>query len=636
MASLEAAIDEEMREVVALLEGNQRPGGRRAESPTARAQSPGSAASPIRSMLDVDAPAQRRSSSRGSTGIPFAMPSSPRRVNPESAYKFEMLPSIDAHAMPKRVSQGGKLDAAAKPRAMSSVYGSSTGFLASSNSKDRHNSVNGPLARSKSGSPGPGRSASPATRMLSPTPPTSASPNTFVTDSGKRIDMDTAYRKLSDSALARSEGGLSSLPNRKGSDPAKGTTAAPGGGVRLATDDDGEDSPAVESSDNGSDSSDWEDGWSGGTKKRERGRQRSRKSSVGTDSMGREVITAKSLLAAAEQERRDVAVSYKVRSLLDPHINVTGPNGERMSRKISSGVVHPHTSFDQGDSGLSTPVHSDHEDELAEIKSAQQLSLNISPIQSNPEAHRCVRQIIRGDYVQFAEDATKGLRRQRVYLVSTDLSDEAAYALEWTIGTVLRDGDTLLAVYAVDEETGVATTDATGAPISQGTTGRQESDHLKRTLSNHDGLPTARQGPSALSNSIMATEANLKAMGKAEKDRYQACVEVSDRCVKLLRKTRLQVRAVVEVFHCKSPKHMITEVIDFLEPTLVILGSRGRNALKGVLLGSFSNYLVTKSSVPVMVARKRLRKHSKYKRQNVRMSNVIAGSNDRLANAKID
>jgi len=45
--------------------------------------------------------------------------------------------------------------------------------------------------------------------------------------------------------------------------------------------------------------------------------------------------------------------------------------------------------------------------------------------------------------------------------------------------------------------------------------------------------------------------------------------------------------------------------IDFLNPTLTILGSRGRSALKGVLLGSFSNYLVTKSSVPVMVARRR-------------------------------
>ncbi|KAH7384557.1 hypothetical protein BKA66DRAFT_441130 [Pyrenochaeta sp. MPI-SDFR-AT-0127] len=637
MASLEAAIDEEMREVVAILEGKQRPGGRRPDSPAARTQSPGSPASPIRSMLDVDNSA-RRSSSRGSTGIPFAMPSSPRRVNPESAYKFEMLPSIDAHAMPKRVSQGGKLDPTAKPRAMSSVYGTSTGFLGSSNSKDRHNSLNGPLGRSKSGSPGPGRSASPATRMLSPTSPTPTFNNTFVTDSGKRIDMDTAYRKLSDSALARSEGGLSSLPNRKGTDPSKGTSTAPGGGVRLATDDDGDDSAAVESSDNASDSSDWDDGWAPTTKKKERarGRQRTRKESGGVDTMGREIITAQSLLAAAEAERRDVSASYKVRSLLEPAINVTGPNGERMTRRNSSGIVHPHTSFDQGGSGFSTPVHSDHEDNMAEIRSAQQLSLNISPIQSSPEAHRCVRQVIRGDYSQFADDAQKGLRRQRVYLVSTDLSDEAAYALEWTIGTVLRDGDTLLAVYAVDEDTGVATTDASGAPISQGTTGRQESDHLKRTLSNHSGVPATRPGFSALSNSIMATEANVSAMGKAEKERYQACVEVSDRCVKLLRKTRLQVRAVVEVFHCKSPKHMITEVIDFLEPTLVILGSRGRNALKGVLLGSFSNYLVTKSSVPVMVARKRLRKHSKYKRQNVRMSNVLTNPSDRLANAKID
>ncbi|EOD46733.1 putative usp domain-containing protein [Neofusicoccum parvum UCRNP2] len=90
---------------------------------------------------------------------------------------------------------------------------------------------------------------------------------------------------------------------------------------------------------------------------------------------------------------------------------------------------------------------------------------------------------------------------------------------------------------------------------------------------------------------------------------------------------------------------MITEVIDFLDPTLVILGSRGRSALKGlniiplanpVLLGSFSNYLVTKSSVPVMVARKRLRKHSKYKRGNLRLSNVLTNPASKLASAKID
>jgi hypothetical protein len=69
-----------------------------------------------------------------------------------------------------------------------------------------------------------------------------------------------------------------------------------------------------------------------------------------------------------------------------------------------------------------------------------------------------------------------------------------------------------------------------------------------------------------------------------------------------------------------------------------VLGSRGRSALKGVLLGSFSNYLVTKSSVPVMVARKKLRKHSKsFKPTNIRLSNVLSNpTSRRLESAKID
>jgi hypothetical protein len=56
-----------------------------------------------------------------------------------------------------------------------------------------------------------------------------------------------------------------------------------------------------------------------------------------------------------------------------------------------------------------------------------------------------------------------------------------------------------------------------------------------------------------------------------------------------------------------------------------------------VILGSFSNYLVTKSSVPVMVARKRLRKHNKYKRPAIRLANNLANPAVKsLASAKID
>ena len=68
---------------------------------------------------------------------------------------------------------------------------------------------------------------------------------------------------------------------------------------------------------------------------------------------------------------------------------------------------------------------------------------------------------------------------------------------------------------------------------------------------------------------------------------------------------------------------------------MAVLGSRGRNALKGVLLGSFSNYLVTKSSKPVMVARKKLKKHAKFKPSKVRLANNLTNPK-RIVTAKVD
>lgn len=300
---------------MALLEGRLPPRPGRAESPqiSARAQSPAATASPVRSMLDIDGPPTVRSmldafplrnSSRGP--VPSSPPPSARSlmgssVNPEAAYKFEMLPTIEAHSMPKRVSQGGKKTMNAKPRAMSSVYGDSSDMLASPRERDRHSSLSGFLGKSKSGSPGPGRSQSPGARMLNTNSlnlmPT---PNKYVTDSGKVIDMNSAYRRLSDAAMLRSGGGLASLPSRKGSNPTKGESMAPGGGVRLATDDFGDDEAAVESSEN-EDSDDSEgDGWGGGKR---RGRRRTRQNN-GAEKHGADKKVPKSLLAAAEQERK--------------------------------------------------------------------------------------------------------------------------------------------------------------------------------------------------------------------------------------------------------------------------------------------------------------------------------------------
>jgi hypothetical protein len=222
--------------------------------------------------------------------------------------------------------------------------------------------------------------------------------------------------------------------------------------------------------------------------------------------------------------------------------------------------VHPHTNFDQGGSGVSTPVDSDVEADLSEIKRAQRMDISVSPIHSTPEAHRCVRTIVRGEYSTFQQEAEQGLRRQRVYLVATDLSDEAAYALEWTIGTVLRDGDTLLAVYAVDEETGTGQTGS--IEIGEGASAVYEAHSLAKTLSNN--TPSTGSSPlhqTIANRSLDEKQPDTASMGQAERERWNAAYEVSNRCIKLLRKTRLQVRVIVEVFHCKSPKHMITEVV---------------------------------------------------------------------------
>lgn len=288
----------------------------------------------------------------------------------------------------------------------------------------------------------------------------------------------------------------------------------------------------------------------------------------------------------------------------DPSIKITPATTSPTTTSTPKKRVHPSTAFD-----ASTPLEGSDAESQSDLLAAQKLSLSMSAIHSTPSAHRVIRQILRGDYAHFQRLAEEGQKRQRMYLVATDLSSESEYALEWTIGTVLRDGDTLFAVYAVDEEQ--ASTDG-AVEIGHG------AESVRDTAAIVRGLPTwnppqqqapASPGPSPLGD--RSASRNPNSSTPAEQERRRLAESITARCISLLRKTTLQIRCVVEVFHCKSPRHMICEVIDFLTPTLVVIGSRGRSNVKGVLLGSFSNYLVTKSSVPVMVARKKLRRHAK-------------------------
>ncbi|KFY87632.1 hypothetical protein V500_06862 [Pseudogymnoascus sp. VKM F-4518 (FW-2643)] len=686
--SMEAALDEERLDVLELLQGLSNkpprqprgPGSPVGPTPLGRSSSPYNAhRSPVRSMLDVvEDPRPRHSSIAGTSssgvtpirsmldiGPPISQTSKSASTSPTDSFSSLSLPPKGLSELPPHQPQarfkGDVTDSyqfsgylksnpgaplaprrntlAGKKAAPAPLPEGVRVDLPGYNARDRVHAMGttGIGSSNKSRSPHNRHSLRSSSPALGPPP----SSNMLVMDSGAVVDKDSAYRRLSDANLARAGGSFSALTSKV----RRRTDSNDKRDQRLQKDytfTGAED--AVESSDEASTD---EDG--------PRGRKSEGRISKGDDHPESKTIgmgraqgqrTARSLMAAAEEERQMIEdkQQYKVRSLLEPEITVTGPGGDRL--KGAKLGVHPTNAFDQeGGSGLNTPHDSDTEQEISDIRRAQRLAINLTPITSTPETQRSVRTLFRGDFIQMQKEAEEHQRRVRKYLVATDLSEEAAHALEWTVGTVLRDGDTLLAIYCVDEETGIiadtgigsadtATMEKQAASIASATHAIPPASISSfSTMSSHSHIPSPLGTPrTGVSASPMSRD-----RPRTEQERHRAVENITERVSKLLRKTKLQVRVVIEVIHCKSPKHLICEVIDYFNPTLVILGSRGRSALKGVILGSFSNYLVTKSSVPVMVARKRLRKHNKYKRSSVRLANNLTGvSGKTLASAKID
>jgi nucleotide-binding universal stress UspA family protein len=678
-------LDMERKEVLALLEGRPKPkpsvqGGMRSASPYATPRSPvrsmldvgnqpapsSPRQAPVRSMLDTTSPPPPRVRSMLDTDTPLSAakpsgtsttPNSPvmtkaslvpvtaghtrsfsdaasnpvefgpraaSRNDPTMGYQFsDIVTRNTGQQLPKRNTQGGR-----KPsgNALSeALRNSDLSGLQIPGESDRKRSWFGGNSSRKSKSPH-NRLGS---RSRSPHVPQMLSPGQAMLDDGTVVDLSNAYRRLSDANLAYSTGSLSALPNRQNSQSG-----------RMIKDYLGPDGEALGSSDEDEPySSDDED----------RGRKKDPRSLnpdvVGQSGDDKERRKSLSLLAAAEEERVTVSKQPGYRSLFDePEIKVTTPLGEN-TRLNKGGGIHPKTAYDQM-STVASANDSDEELDMDDIKRAQNLTCSMSNIISTNESHRAIRMIYRGDYTKIAQQAEEEQHRLRKYLVASDLSDESTHALEWAIGTVLRDGDTLMCIYCVDEETGISGVDNQVPDDPKAM--KEQAAAINTVANSRSAAPSMSAVPDFVRNSIRGDSKNNTPntspapssraggeRGRAEDERRHAVKQITDKVLRLLRKTTLQVRVIVEVLHCKNPKHLITEVIDLVNPTLVVIGSRGRSALKGVILGSFSNYLVTKSSVPVMVARKRLRKQGKYR--GVKPVNNLSNPTARsLAHAKID
>ncbi|KAF8500918.1 hypothetical protein F5888DRAFT_1877273 [Russula emetica] len=159
---------------------------------------------------------------------------------------------------------------------------------------------------------------------------------------------------------------------------------------------------------------------------------------------------------------------------------------------------------------------------------------------------RCTISLTQGDPERALRETG---RRPRRYVIASDLSDESRYAVEWGIGTVLKDVDP----------------------------------------------PSANPGERA--NKL-----------RCQQERQGLAYILCRQATSLLQRTRLNVTISCQSWHAKNARHMILDIVDHVDPVMLIVGSRGIGQLKGILLGSTSHYLIQKCSVPVMVARRRLKR----------------------------
>ncbi|EDK47562.1 conserved hypothetical protein [Lodderomyces elongisporus NRRL YB-4239] len=236
------------------------------------------------------------------------------------------------------------------------------------------------------------------------------------------------------------------------------------------------------------------------------------------------------------------------------------------------------------DGDFMVPYTSAVEDKLdSEFASQLNETIREGEVDSNKAHSRVIQTITRGNFFQLVNPKIK----PKMFLVCMDFSPESIFALEWSLGTVLVDGSVLFITCVIEDS--------------------DTNHHLKGNTQNEN---------------------------QRERQRLEMLNKAKQQVLNLLKLTKLQIHIVIEIVHHPIPRHLILEFIDNLQPTLVVVGSKGQSAIKGVLLGSLSNYLVTKSTVPVMVVREKLKKINRFKSGSSMFSNNIKPLT--LSEARID
>ncbi len=160
---------------------------------------------------------------------------------------------------------------------------------------------------------------------------------------------------------------------------------------------------------------------------------------------------------------------------------------------------------------------------------------------------RCTITITQGD----PEAKLEG-RRPKRYVVASDMSEESRYAVEWGIGTVIRDGDEMLIVTVVENE-------SKGASIPATTT----CDYRAHCLSSFSGsgypecsrpcYQIEKSARGKLSTVMYIMTANVY----RHYQRQGLAYILARQATGLLQRTKLNVTLRCQAWHAKNSRHML-------------------------------------------------------------------------------
>lgn len=175
-------------------------------------------------------------------------------------------------------------------------------------------------------------------------------------------------------------------------------------------------------------------------------------------------------------------------------------------------------------------------------------------VQSEPlfERNRCTIYVSHGDPDAYAQHS----KRIRKYLVASDLSEESQYAVEWAIGTVLRDGDEAIIVSVMETDS------------------KLDSDKSR------SGTPTATPSLQDIGSSSQGGLATLRPTFLG--DRETRAQMLAKQSIAFLKRTRLHVKLCCQAYviiyytfrdcinlidphrcsiHARNTKHMLVDMV---------------------------------------------------------------------------